>query len=116
MVTAFVYYAPTQRVVFGSGSLGSLADELDRIGLHRVLVVATPGSGARLGTRIVALLGPRTAGLHAEAVIHVPRSVAEAGLAAARECNADGLVAVGGGSAIGLAKVIARDTGLPIIA
>ena len=48
--------------------------------------------------------------------MHVPREVAEGGVAAARTTNADGLVAVGGGSAIGLAKAIARDTGLPIVA
>jgi maleylacetate reductase len=49
-------------------------------------------------------------------VIHVPREVAQAGLAATKAANADGLVAAGGGSAIGLAKIIARDTGLPIVA
>jgi maleylacetate reductase len=49
-------------------------------------------------------------------VIHVPRAVAEAGLAAARAARADGLVAAGGGSAIGLAKIIARDAALPILA
>jgi maleylacetate reductase len=116
MVPAFVYNPPTQRVVFGAGSLGRLAEEIERIGLQRVLVVATPGGGARLGDRLVALLGARTVGVHAEAVIHVPRSVAEIGLATARERNADGVVAVGGGSAIGLAKIIARDIGLPIVA
>src|SRR5262249_9736177 len=46
---------------------------------------------------------------------HVPKAVAEAGLAAARDVKADGLIAAGGGAAIGLAKVIARDTGLPIL-
>jgi maleylacetate reductase len=48
--------------------------------------------------------------------VHVPKAVAEAGLAAAREAKADGLVAAGGGAAIGLAKIIARDLELPIIA
>ena len=33
-----------------------------------------------------------------------------------KAARADGLIAVGGGSAIGLAKIIARDTGLPIVA
>jgi len=79
-------------------------------------VVATPGSGARLGGRVAELLGSRSAGVHAQAVIHVPRAVAEAGLAAAEAARADGLVAAGGGSAVGLAKMIARDTGLPILA
>src|SRR5215831_12865254 len=56
------------------------------------------------------------AGAHAQAVVHVPKAVAEAGLTAARECRADGLVAVGGGAAIGLAKAMALTTGLTILA
>ena len=91
-----------------------VADEAARLGLNRVLVIATPGSGARLGGRLVEILGVRAAGLHAQAALHVPKAVAEAGVAAAR--GADGLVAAGGGAAIGLAKIIARDLGLPIIA
>src|SRR5262249_53956432 len=81
---------------------------------QRTLVIATPGSGARLGARLIEILDARAAGLHAQAVLHVPKAVAEAGVAAARA--ADGLVAAGGGAAIGLAKIIARDLGLPIIA
>jgi maleylacetate reductase len=79
-------------------------------------VIATPGSGVRLGGRIVDVLGARAAALHAQAVMHVPKPVAQAGLAAARAAKADGLVAAGGGAAIGLAKIIARDLGLPIMA
>jgi maleylacetate reductase len=112
----FIHDAPAQRVVFGAGSLARLPDEAARLEMSRALVIATPGSGARLGAGVAALLGGRSAGLHAQAVIHVPRAVAEAGLAAASAARADGLVAAGGGSAIGLAKIIARDTGLPIIA
>src|SRR5205814_9901045 len=92
------------------------AAEAARLGLARALVIATPGSGARLGARIVEILGACAAGLHAQAMIHVPKPVAEAGLAATRAANADGLVAAGGGAAIGLAKIIARDLGLPILA
>src|SRR5215471_18877277 len=116
MPASFIQDSPPQRVVFGAGSIARIADEAVRLGISRALVIATPGSGARLGARVAALLGERSAGLHAEAVIHVPRVVAEAGLAAAKTARADGLVAAGGGSAIGLAKIIARDTGLPIIA
>ena len=77
-------------------------------------MIATPGSGARLGRQLVEILGARAAGLHAQAVVHVPKAVAEAGVAAAR--GADGLVAAGGGAAIGLAKIIARDLSVPILA
>ena len=100
----------------GLGAVARVADEAARLGIARALVIATPGSGARLGSSIVDLLGSRSAGLHAQAVVHVPRPVAEAGLAAARQAKADGLVAVGGGAAIGLAKAIALETGLPILA
>jgi maleylacetate reductase len=102
--------------VFAPGAIARIADEAARLGMSRALVVATPGSGARLGGRIVDGLGDRAAGLHAQAMIHVPKPVAQAGLAAARAANADGLVAAGGGAAIGLAKIIARDLALPILA
>ena len=100
--------------MFAPGAVARVADEAARLGLNRALVIATPGSGARLGGRLVEILGVRAAGLHAQAALHVPKAVAEAGVAAAR--GADGLVAAGGGAAIGLAKIIARDLGLPIIA
>jgi maleylacetate reductase len=116
MTLSFTHDAPAQRVVFGAGAIARLAHEAARLGIARALVIATPGSGARLGARVADLLGGRSAGVHAQAVIHVPRAVAQAGLAAAQAARADGLVATGGGSAIGLAKIIARDTALPIIA
>jgi alcohol dehydrogenase class IV len=116
MIAAFVHDVGAQRVVFGSGALAQIAEEAARLGLSRALVVATPGSGARLGRCVAERLGARAAGLHAQAVVHVPKTVAQAGLAAARDSAADGLVAVGGGAAIGLAKAIALDTGLPILA
>src|SRR6516162_7170986 len=111
---SFVHDLPAQRVVFAPGAIARVADDAARLGLNRALVIATPGSGARLGGRLVEILGARAAGLHAQASLHVPKPVAEAGVAAAR--GADGLVAVGGGAAIGLAKIIARDLGLPILA
>jgi len=50
-----------------------VADEAERLGLTRALVIATPGSGVRLGKRIVENLAGRAAGLHAQAVMHVPK-------------------------------------------
>jgi maleylacetate reductase len=116
MLAPFIHDLPSQRVVFAPGAIARVADEAARLDMNRALVIATPGSGVRLGNRIVDILGTRAAGLHAQAVMHVPKPVAEAGLAAARDAKADGLVAAGGGAAIGLAKIIARDLGLPIIA
>jgi maleylacetate reductase len=116
MPAPFVHDIPAQRVVFAPGAVARVGEEAAHLGVSRALVIATPGSGSRLGARLVELLGARAAGLHAQAVVHVPKAVAEAGVSAARKANADGLVAAGGGAAIGLAKIIARDLNLPILA
>ncbi|MFD0686099.1 maleylacetate reductase [Actinomadura fibrosa] len=111
----FVHQPLPVRVVFGNGVLGRLADEVDALGLRRVLVLSTPGRRAD-AERVAGLLGERAAGVHAEAVMHVPAEVAAEGLRAARAAGADGLVAYGGGSAVGLAKMIAKGLGLPVVA
>lgn len=116
MTAPFVHDLPAQRVVFAPGAIERIEDEAARLGLSRAVVIATPGTGRQLGAQVQARLGARCAGVHAGAVMHVPRGVAATGLEAALAAQADGLVAVGGGSAIGLAKAIARETGLPIIA
>jgi maleylacetate reductase len=115
-VISFVHDIAPQRVVFASGAMARVAEEAARLSIQRGLVIATPGSGARLGQKLAEFLGARAAGLHAEAALHVPKPVADAGVAAARSTEADGLIAAGGGAAIGLAKIIARDLALPIIA
>jgi maleylacetate reductase len=114
MVASFTHDIQCQRVVFAPGAVARVGEEAARLGCERALVIATPGSGARLGAELIAILGARAAALHAQAVVHVPKAVAEQGIAAARA--ADGLIAAGGGAAIGLAKIIARELGLPILA
>src|SRR5215467_10636677 len=64
---SFVHDLPAQRVVFAPGAIARVADEAARLNLNRALVIATPGSGARLGGRLVEILGSRAAGLHAQA-------------------------------------------------
>ncbi|WP_060886908.1 maleylacetate reductase, partial [Streptomyces caniscabiei] len=56
------------------------------------------------------------AGVFAQAGQHVPVEVADEAVRAARSAGADGCVAVGGGSAVGLGKAIALRTELPLIA
>jgi maleylacetate reductase len=60
--------------------------------------------------------GAKVALHYHDVVEHVPAAAAEAARMAAASHNADLLVAVGGGSAIGLAKAVALTTGLPIVA
>jgi maleylacetate reductase len=111
----FVHDAQSPRVVFGAGSLKELPSELDRLGVSRALIIATPGR-SDLANAIASLLGKRLAEKFSSARPHVPSDViAEAESLAAR-VSADSLVAVGGGSSIGVAKAVALAIGLPIVA
>ena len=115
VTTTFRYRALPMRVVFGPGRLAELPAELDDLGLRRALVLSTPGHRA-LAERVADLIGDRAAGVHAEAVMHVPAGVADAAVAAARAAGADCCVAVGGGSTVGLGKAVALADGLPVVA
>ncbi|MBM3484057.1 MAG: maleylacetate reductase [Alphaproteobacteria bacterium] len=115
MTRAFVFEGLPSRVIFGVGALGKLGAELDRLGLKRALVLATPPQRDQAAD-VQKQLGPRAVGLHDQAVMHVPVDVAKAGEKAARDVRADCTVAVGGGSTIGLAKAIALSMGLPVVA
>ena len=111
----FEHRGTSGRVVFGAGRRTELGAEVDRLGLGRILVVSTPGR-ADLADEAAAALGERLAGTHPRAAMHVPAEVGAAAVARARELGADGCVAIGGGSAIGLGKIVARDTGIPLVA
>ena len=114
-VRAFVYDQPSIRVIFGVGALDRLADEVQRLGARRALVLATPEQ-RRDAEEAARLLGNMSAGIYAEAVMHVPIETARAARDMARRLEADCCVAVGGGSTIGLGKAIALESALPIVA
>ncbi len=114
-MTGFVYESMPSRVVFGDGALATLADEVDRLGLGRAMVLSTPEQ-RELAQSIADGLGTRAAGVYDRAVMHVPMEVAAAARTEAQTRGADGCVAVGGGSTIGLGKAIALAFDLPIIA
>ena len=103
------------RVVFGAGSLKQLPAEVERLGAQRALVLATPEQ-ENVAAKVSSMLGERSAGVFARAVMHVPIETARAAREEARRLNADCAVAVGGGSTTGLGKAIALDSGLPIVA
>lgn len=111
----FIYTSRPARIVFGAGTLQHLGQEVDALGLRKVLVLATPGHAGD-AQRVAALLGARAAGVFAKARMHVPAEVAREGCAVARQAGADGTVAIGGGSTVGLGKAIALELGLPLLA
>ena len=111
----FVYQSLPTRVVFGWGKLSALAEEIERLGARRALILTTPEQHG-LGERVAALLSDRAAGVYPHAVMHVPLEVAQAARVEAAHLDADCCVAIGGGSTIGLGKAIAMESGLPIVA
>jgi maleylacetate reductase len=115
VIRPFTYQALPMRVVFGAGALANLPDEVAALGLTRVLVLCSPEQEVT-GKQVAAALGERAAGVLPEARMHVPVEVARRARDLARELGADGCVAVGGGSAIGLGKAIALEHDLPMIA
>jgi maleylacetate reductase len=111
----FVYSAAATRVLFAPGALGRIADEVAALRIERALVLCT-AEQRDLADTAAELLGQRCAGLFDGAVMHVPVEAAHKARAYANSRDADGVLAIGGGSTIGLAKAIALDTGLPVVA
>lgn len=116
MSPPFTHDALPGRVCFGSGVVAEAGAEVDRLGGTRVLLVGRRGSAAPVTGRIADDLGTRCVGWFDDVAMHVPGDLATAAVSAAREADADALVCVGGGSAIGTAKIVARELGPPILA
>lgn len=114
MVDTFTYQMLPARVVFGQGTRKRLAEEADRLGVRRLLVLSTPEQTA-LADEVCRLLGTKAAGTFDRATMHTPVDVTERALEVVKAHNVDGLVAVGGGSTTGLGKAIALRTDLPQI-
>jgi alcohol dehydrogenase class IV len=111
----FVYNQPAVRVRFGSGALEQLPFEMERIGARRAIVLTTPGQ-RKYAELAVQGLGSMAAATFTEAVMHVPMETVRAAGALAKRRDVDCYVAIGGGSTIGLAKAMALESGLPIVA
>jgi maleylacetate reductase len=101
--------------VWGAGSLDQLAAVCESAGARRVMAVAGPSADAAAG-RLPRLLGQRYLGRWSDTATHVPARQASLAVGSARETHADGVLAIGGGSAVGLAKIVALALRIPLIA
>ncbi|GAX54861.1 maleylacetate reductase and hydroxyquinol 1,2-dioxygenase domain-containing protein [Streptomyces olivochromogenes] len=108
----FVYTSHPSRIVFGTGTVGQVREEVERLGCFRVLLLSTP-SVAKAAARVRDVLGDVIVAEFDGATMHTPVDVTERALDVLREHSADCLVAVGGGSTTGLAKALALRTDLP---
>jgi maleylacetate reductase len=111
---SFVYQAAPARVIFGVGAFDKAPAEIEGLGVSRVFLMSTPGR-KRLADELAARLGSKVVASTDRAVMHAPIDGAEAARAEAARVEADCYVAIGGGSAVGLAKVIAMTLPRPIL-
>src|SRR5689334_12159307 len=115
-VRIFTYDALPGRVIFGPGaSRRRLAEEVDRLGVDRVLLIATERE-REFAEELSAPLGERIVGVFTGVMPHVPVEAAEEARELARRLKADCLLSIGGGSTTGMAKAIALVEPLPIVA
>ena len=112
---SFTFDNPAGRVVFGEGSRGQVPAEFERLGLQRAFIISTPGRAAVVNT-LAESLASGCAGVFTNAVTQIPEQLAIEARAAAAAVHADCLIAIGGGSSIGLAKAISLSLPIPIIA
>lgn len=110
----FIHETLPSRVVFRVGALADLAPETARLG-SRAFVITTPGQKA-LGEHCAGLLGSAAVVVYDKAAMHTPADVVRAAVEHATALDADCLIAIGGGSTIGLAKAVAFERRLPILA
>jgi maleylacetate reductase len=101
-------------VRFGVGARSEVAEECDRLGVARVLLVCTPAGAARY-REVAEALGARLAATFAEAEPHCPEPVLARCQALWRKAGADGVVTVGGGSTIALGKNLAAEDGAKFV-
>ncbi|OZC59751.1 hypothetical protein CH267_06535 [Rhodococcus sp. 06-621-2] len=111
-MNGFVHHTRSSRVVFGAGRVDALRDEVERLGASRVHLLA----GRRISPTVSPLLGDCLA-VHTDTLVqHVPVEEVDRGASLNDKYGVDAYVAVGGGSAIGLAKAFALRHPAPIIA
>lgn len=110
----FTQTLPQVRVRFGAGVRNELAAEIEALGARRALLLSTP-TQADLVQEFSDRIGPLSAGIYTKAEMHTPVDVSEDATSHAFKVGADCVVAIGGGSTIGLGKAIAWRTDLPQI-
>ena len=106
------YRSLPSQVIFGKGALAQAGEVMAGLGCRRVLVLATR-SQEKVAAALLQSLDDAGAGVFPRAAMHTPVEVTARAMEIVEAERIDGLIAVGGGSAIGLGKAIALRTDLP---
>lgn len=110
-IDPFTFDGLPARIVFRNGALADVASEVERLGMRRVLVLS---NAARRDTALAVLerLGPRAVRSFTRAEGEGIAETAEGAVALARANGIGGVVAIGGGPVMGIAKALALRFGL----
>jgi alcohol dehydrogenase len=103
-------FTGAKKIIFGNGSFAGLAEHLAELKVSRPLVVLDGNlAGTGFGERLSGLLDKAKIGfvLYDKAVPEPPIELADEGAKLAIRKKCDGVVGIGGGSAMDLAKAIA---------
>lgn len=111
---SFTWQTATTRVVFGDGAAQTLAAELERLSIERVLILCSPGR-ASVADELAGTIGGNRAAVSPVSASGMPQTAYDLLKADVERTGAEALVALGGGSPIGLAKVWAAETSQPMI-
>lgn len=109
MITEFQYHTFPQEIIFGAGKIERLGEIVARYGWARAVLVTTHSQRMNENAaRVESALGASLAAIFDATQPHVPQKNVDEATRLARESNADVLIALGGGSAIGVAKAAAH--------
>jgi len=100
----FTFHSKPVRVLFGRGEIGSLPRQL--ASFNRILVIAGPRFEQQI-RQLQSLMGSDRIIPFTQVVPHVPQELVDVAGEVVREVRPDAILAMGGGSAIGLAKALA---------
>ncbi|KAI1123862.1 putative maleylacetate reductase [Nemania abortiva] len=110
---AFEYSPNPGRVVFNSGTIKTLPEELKRLHLAKPIILSTAEQVDQAKNVETILSGHvEVAGIYSNAAMHTPVEVTEDAVKFASSRGADSIISIGGGSTIGLGKAISIRTSL----
>lgn len=94
--------------IFDFGAIRSLPNELEALGIRRPLLVTDAGVvNARIAAQVLSHLNSTTVTVFADTPANPTEEAVRAGVLAYRDSGCDGVIALGGGSPIDLAKGVA---------
>jgi maleylacetate reductase len=111
----FIHDTRTPRVIFADNALSHLKDEVTKIGGSKVVLVCDE-SARSVAKTIAEELNNLVRQKVDHVVMHVPDDFTEPIIALAKNLGIDIVIAVGGGSATGLGKILALECRIPLLA